>query len=88
LVWTLRFSAEAVRQLGRLDPVVQRRILSFLNDRVARADDPSRLGQRLKGQLKAYWRFRVGDYRIICDIYRREITILVITLGHRRDIYE
>jgi len=88
LVWTLRFSAEAVRQLHRLDTVVQRRILSFLNDRVARAEDPSRLGQRLKGPLKAYWRFRVGDYRVICDIRRTEITILVIAISHRRDIYE
>jgi mRNA interferase RelE/StbE len=88
LVWTLRFSAEALRQLRRIDPVVQRRILTFLNERVAHAEDPSRLGQRLKGSLKAYWRFRVGDYRIICDIQRREITILVIAIGHRRDIYE
>jgi len=74
--------------LHRLDTVVQRRILSFLNDRVARAEDPSRLGQRLKGPLEAYWRFRVGDYRVICDIRRTEITILMIAIGHRRDIYE
>jgi mRNA interferase RelE/StbE len=88
LVWTLRFSAEALRQLRRIDPVVQRRILAFLQNRVAQTDDPSHLGQRLKGPLKTYWRFRVGDYRVICDIKRREITILVIAIGHRRDIYE
>ena len=61
--------------MGRLDPVVQTRMLSAW-------------GNALKGVLHPYWRFRVGDFRIICDIQARQITILMIAIGHRREIYD
>jgi mRNA interferase RelE/StbE len=56
--------------------------------RVATVDDPRSLAKSLKGPLAAYWRFRVGDYRIICDIQDDRLVILVITIGHRRDVYQ
>ena len=88
MAWTVRFSDAAIRQLERLDSTVRRRISSYLEKRVARSSSPRQLGTALSGDLKGLWRYRVGDYRIICRIEDRELIVVVITVGHRRDIYE
>ena len=59
-----------------------------MQERVACMDDPMKLAEALKGNLKGLFRFRVGDYRVICDIQRERVVVLVLDAGHRKDIYE
>ena len=86
--WTIEFTESAANQLRRLDRLVARRIVRFLRERVASADDPRSLGAALKGdELGRFWKYRVGDYRVIADIRDREIRIVVVRLGHRSEVY-
>jgi mRNA interferase RelE/StbE len=88
LAWLIDFDDGAKRDLAKLDKPVARRITGFLRERVAPLDDPRSLGHALKGSaLGEFWRYRVGDYRIICDIQDRALRILVVTIGNRREIY-
>ncbi len=64
-----------------------RRIVDFLDDRVAKQEDPRTLGKALTGPLGTLWRYRVGDFRVICEIQHGAVTILVIRIVHRREIY-
>ncbi len=86
--WAIEFAESAARQLRRLDPATARRITRFLRERLAAAEDPRRLGAALKGdELGEFWKYRVGDYRVIAAIRDREVRILVVRLGHRREVY-
>jgi mRNA interferase RelE/StbE len=88
LAWRIEFAASAAKQLRRLDPAVARRILAFLRERVAPTDDPRSIGEALKGaDLGNFWKYRVGDYRVISEINDREVRVLVVRLGHRREVY-
>jgi mRNA interferase RelE/StbE len=81
-------TATAAKQMGKLDKNEAKRITTFLRQRLATLDDPRSTGKALTGpQLGIYWRYRVGDYRIICDIQDRALCILVIEVGNRRDVY-
>ena len=69
-------------------PAIARRITAFLRDRIVPAKDPHMLGAALKGaELGQFWKYRVGDYRIIAEIHDRDVRILPVRLGHRRDVY-
>jgi len=85
--WKIRFEAKAKKQLGKLGPEIQLQITSYLFQRVAVEPDPRLLGKALSGTLRGYWRYRVGDYRIICEIRNNELLVLVIEVGHRREVY-
>ncbi len=86
--WKVEFVAEAKRELEKLDPQVTRRIERFLYERVARLDDPRNIGEALQGsRLGEFWRYRVGDWRIICRIQDAKLVILALRVGHRREIY-
>lgn len=88
MAWKIEFAESAAKQLRRLDPLVARRITTYLRERVATARDPRALGAALKGdELGQFWKYRVGDYRIIVEIQDRQIRILVVRLGHRRSVY-
>jgi mRNA interferase RelE/StbE len=88
LAWRIRLSDTAEKQLSKLDRKVAKRIYDFLRDRIAKLDDPRDLGEALKGSnLGEFWRYRVGDYRIITSIEDDVLTILVIAIGNRKDIY-
>ena len=88
MAWTIEFERAAERELDKLNPQIARRILSFLHDRIAPLDDPRSIGEALKGaKLGTFWKYRVGDYRIIANIEDYEIKILVLTIGNRREIY-
>jgi len=78
----------AKKDLAKLDKQIARRITGFLRERVSMLDDPRSLGHVLKGsELGDFWRYRVGDYRIVCEIQDRALRILVIQIGNRREIY-
>ncbi len=88
LIWRIEFQRNAVKQLGKLTKSDANRIVSFLTDRVAQDDNPRRTGAALQGsELGNFWRYRVGDYRIICDIQDHKLVVLVVEIGHRREIY-
>lgn len=88
MAWRIDLTATAVKQLSKLDKSEARRITVFLRQRLATLDDPRSAGKALTGPLLgSYWRYRVGDYRIICDIQDDALCILVIELGNRRDVY-
>ena len=61
--------------------------MAFMKERIKPTDNPRGIGKALKGNLSGYWRYRVGDYRIICQIQEAELIILVIELGHRKGVY-
>lgn len=84
----IELSVEAERELGKLDPQHSRRIVKFLQDRVAKLDDPRSIGEALHGsRLGEFWKYRVGDYRLICKIEDERLVVLVLRVGHRREIY-
>jgi mRNA interferase RelE/StbE len=88
MAWEVELSAEADRQLSKLDAPQAKRILKFLYERVARLDDPRSIGQALHGsRLGEFWKYRVGDYRLICKLEDNRLVVLVLRLGHRREIY-
>ena len=88
LAWKIEFTPEAEKQLERLDKQVAKRITRFLKERVAVLEDPRALGEPLKGRLREFWRYRVGDYRILCHIEKGRLLVLVVRVGHRRDVYK
>ena len=75
------------RQLRKLDKTSVRRILDYMDQRVAPLEDPSSLSKALQGPLGDLWRYRVGYYRIICELRHKEVRIVVIRLGNGRDVY-
>ncbi|MFN0194494.1 MAG: type II toxin-antitoxin system RelE family toxin [Aestuariivirga sp.] len=88
MAWTIEFEPRAIKDLDDLDIVVRRRVLSFLRERVALLDDPRQLGEMLEGKkYRGIWKYRVGDYRVLAEIKDAVVTILVVEIGHRREIY-
>lgn len=88
LAWRIDFAEAAKAELGKLGKQTARRIIAFLRDRLAHADDPRSLGEALKGSaLGDFWRYRVGDYRIIANIEDQSLCVLVLRIGHRKDVY-
>jgi mRNA interferase RelE/StbE len=85
--WTIGIKRTAARQIQKLDRKAQDTIILFLRERVAPADDPRQWGKPLHGEKRGLWRYRVGDYRVICDIQDERITVLVLTVGHRKNVY-
>ena len=87
-IWSIEFLKEAEKDLRKLDRPVQVRIVKFLRERVALLENPRTVGASLSGStLGDFWKYRVGDYRIIVDIQDRKLTVLVIAVGNRREIY-
>ena len=88
MAWAVELSETAARELSKLDPQHSRRILRFLQQRVARLDDPRGLGKALQGsRLGEFWKYRVGDYRLICKIEDARLLVLVLRIRHRREVY-
>lgn len=88
MAWTIKLDTHAVKQLKKLDNSSQKRIVNFLQNRLNNSDNPRLLGKPLTGRLAKLWRYRVGDYRLICKINDKEVTVLVINIGHRKEIYQ
>ena len=88
MAWNVELSEGADRELSKLDPQQRRRILRFLQERVARLDDPRSIGGALHGsRLGEFWKYRVGDCRLICRIEDDRLIVLVLRVGHRKEIY-
>ena len=88
MVWAVNYTESAKKQLRKLDKQMALRILDFMDARIVTQDNPRSVGKALTGpMLGAYWRYRVGDHRIICDIQDGALCVLVIEIGNRSDIY-
>lgn len=87
-VWTVEFDDRARRELRKLAPETQQTILRYLRERVAGSPDPRQLGKPLRMNLAGLWRYRFGDYRLICRLEEFRLIVLVLKVGHRRDVYE
>jgi len=88
MAWQVELSSLARKNLDELDPQHARRILAFLHERVSALDDPRSIGEALKGsKLGAFWKYRVGDWRIIASIEDGTLRILVVRIGNRKEVY-
>ena len=88
MAWTIEFDPDAVKDLKKLDKQTQARILKFLRERLASLKNPRELGEPLAGSvLGNYWKYRVGDWRIICDLHDGRIVVRVLRVGNRREVY-
>ena len=88
MAWKIEFDPAALKELSKLDKPVEKRILKFLRERVAKLDDPRQVGARLQGAMSGLWKYRVGDYRLICSIKDDRLVVIVVRVGHRREIYK
>jgi mRNA interferase RelE/StbE len=86
-VWRVEFNRAAARELRKLGVEAERRVLAYLRTRIAGSSDPRRLGQPLTGDRQGFWRYRVGDYRIVAAIEDDRFVVLVVAVGHRREVY-
>ncbi|WP_209855123.1 type II toxin-antitoxin system RelE family toxin [Rhizobium herbae] len=88
MAWEIEFTEGAKKQLSNLGYSEAKRVRDFLFKRVAAHQNPRILGAALQGsELGGYWRYRLGDYRIICEIHDERVVVLVVGIGHRREIY-
>jgi mRNA interferase RelE/StbE len=87
LTWKVEVDRRAAKELRSLDPDGRRRILRFLRERVATAEDPRRFGRALRGQSAPLWCYRVGPFRLICSIEDERLMVLVVRVAHRREAY-
>ncbi|ACX96453.1 type II toxin-antitoxin system RelE family toxin [Halothiobacillus neapolitanus] len=88
MAWQIEFDDASKKDLAKLDKQIARRITEFLRERVTVLDDPRSIGEALKGsKLGAFWKYRVGDYRIIASIEDGALRILVVKIGNRKDVY-
>ena len=87
MAWRIEFVPAAAKELKKLGLAEAKRIISTLERRIAVLDDPRSLGSALTGDLGGLWRWRIGDYRIVARIEDQRITILIVRVGHRREVY-
>ncbi len=85
--WQVVVTQTAERQIKKLDRTAQLSILRFLRERIEPCDDPRQWGKPLRGEKRGLWRYRVGDYRLICDIQDEKITVVILEVGNRKDVY-
>jgi mRNA interferase RelE/StbE len=88
MAWSIEFSEDADRDFSKLDKSVQRRIFRYLHERIASAANPRDFGKPLLHELAGLWRYRIGDYRILCRIEDDKLTVLVVEIDHRSRIYK
>ena len=87
MAWTIDYTDTARNQLRELDKSAARRIVDYLDERVAASGDPRSAGKALTGPLGGLWRYRVGDSRVICELQDSRLRVLVVQVGHRREVY-
>ena len=87
MAWKIDLSSNALKQLRKLDKPIANRILKFLRGRIEKLDNPRKIGERLQGSLGDFWKYRVGDYRVICSLQDDKLVVWVIRIGHRSEVY-
>jgi mRNA interferase RelE/StbE len=88
LAWSIEYDPEALGDLKKLDRTIQREILDYMDTRIATAENPRNFGKALRHTKYGLWRYRVRDYRIICELREKRLVVLVVAVGHRSTIYD
>ncbi len=88
LAWQIEFTATAIKQLNDFDKQIRRRIIKWLEDRILTTDDLRLWGAALTGDKGGKWRYRIGDYRVICEIQANMLIVRVVSVGNRNNIYK
>jgi mRNA interferase RelE/StbE len=88
LAWTIEYDARAIKELNKLSPQIRAEITDYMTSHVAQAENPKDFGKPLRHNKYGLWRYRVRDFRIICELQEERRIVLVVGVGHRRDIYE
>jgi mRNA interferase RelE/StbE len=86
--WQVEFDHDAAKEFRKLGEPARRAILRYLRERIATAEDPRRFGKPLAGDLAGLWRYRVGDYRLVAAFEDDRLVVLVLRVGHRREVYD
>ena len=87
MAWTIEYDPRVERDLRGLDRRIQEEILDYMESRIASSDDPKSFGKALRHSQKGLWRYRVRDYRILCEIQPERVVVLVVAVGHRSEVY-
>jgi mRNA interferase RelE/StbE len=87
LAWAIEFDLDAAKEFRKLDRTTQLAIRKYLRERIATDDDPRRFGKPLIGDKSGLWRYRVGDFRLVCRIEDERLVVLILAVGHRKEIY-
>ncbi|MFC1844718.1 type II toxin-antitoxin system RelE/ParE family toxin [Thermodesulfobacteriota bacterium] len=87
MAWRIEITETAKKQLDKLDRQAQKEILRYLREKIGTDEDPRRFGAPLRHELTGRWKYRIGSYRLICDIQDTKILVLVLMIGHRNKIY-
>jgi len=87
VVWRIEYARSVQKSVEKLDPQTRKRIRDYLETRIVSSDDPRQLGKPLTGPFGGLWRYRVGDYRLICELQDDRLVVLVLAVAHRRDVY-
>lgn len=85
--WRIEITRTAAKTITKLDHPAQKAILKFLRERLSTAENPRQRGSALQGDKRGLWRYRVGDYRLICDIQDEKVVVLLLEVGHRKNVY-
>ncbi|WP_303850298.1 type II toxin-antitoxin system RelE/ParE family toxin [Seleniivibrio woodruffii] len=88
MAYKIKLTKTAEKELSKLEKQTAARIVKFLRERLSASDNPKSLGKQLTGSMCQFWRYRVGDYRIICDIQDNELVILALHIAHRKEVYK
>ncbi len=88
MAWSIDYTDTAKRQLRKLDKQSAHRIIDYMDERIASRENPRSTGKALTGPLGDLWRYRVGGFRVICDIQDDTLRVLVVRLGNRRNVYQ
>lgn len=88
MTWKVEFDNRALKELRKLDAGTQKRLLSWISENLSGDGNPRENGTALKSRFRGLWRYRVGDYRIVCQIKDEELAILFVRVAHRKDVHD
>lgn len=86
--YIVEISPQAKKQLKKIDPYASKKIVTWIDKNLVNCVDPYLQGKPLKGNLSNHWRYRIGDYRVISQIDNNKIKIIIVSVGHRKEIYD
>jgi len=86
--WDYAFTEKALKELKKLGPNPSQKIVKYLKAKIQECEDPRQFGKALTGDLGEYWCYRVGDYRVLCELKDEIVIVLVVRVGHRREVYD
>ncbi len=86
--YKIEFSDIAVKNLRKMDSASRKKVLEYIKDVISKVDNPRLIGKSLVGNLKGLWRYRTGNFRILCQITDQQMLILIVKIAHRKDIYK